>query len=64
MADDADRADKIINETINSSIDKLRNKLKPNNLKYCIDCEDEIGEARKLAMPSAKRCIECESLIK
>ena len=64
MADDADRADVIINENLEHTLINLANSLKGNNLKYCIDCEGEIGEARKLAMPSAKRCIECESLIK
>ena len=57
--DDADRADKIINETINNSIAKLRDVLKPNDVKWCEECGEDIGEARKKAMPSAKKCIEC-----
>lgn len=62
--DEADKADIIINENLSHTIINIANSLKGNNLKYCIDCDEEIGEARKLVMPSAKRCIECESLIK
>ncbi len=27
---------------------------------YCIDCEEEIPEARRKAVPGVQRCIECQ----
>ena len=58
--DDADRADKLINETISDSIAKVRESLnKANSIKWCIECGEDIGEARKVALPSAKMCIDC-----
>lgn len=29
---------------------------------HCIDCDVAIGEARRLAAPFAKRCIDCQKL--
>lgn len=27
----------------------------------CVDCSEPIGEARRLALPSAKRCVHCQT---
>lgn len=64
MADEADKADIIINESLELAIKQNQDKLKPNNLTHCCDCGIEIPKARKLAMPSAKRCVECQGYIK
>jgi phage/conjugal plasmid C-4 type zinc finger TraR family protein len=29
---------------------------------YCIDCEEEIPEARRRAVPGCRRCVDCQSL--
>lgn len=29
----------------------------------CVDCEGEISEARRQAVPNARRCIDCETFI-
>lgn len=29
---------------------------------HCIDCDEEIPEARRRAVPGCKRCVDCQSL--
>ena len=29
----------------------------------CVDCEDEIPEARRLALPGVTLCVDCRSLL-
>lgn len=36
-------------------------KLSPTDDTKCIDCGADIGEKRKLAVPSAVRCIDCQN---
>lgn len=28
----------------------------------CVDCGDEIGEARRAALPHARRCFDCQTI--
>lgn len=45
---------------INEALHKSREALyKPSDVIECIDCGDEIPAARKIAIPSAERCIYC-----
>ena len=45
---------------INEAIAKARESLyKPSETIECIDCGDDIPEARKLAIPSTERCTPC-----
>lgn len=49
-------------EMINKSIASAREALDRVSLTtICIDCGEPIGAERKKAVPSAMRCIECET---
>jgi len=37
-----------------------RAALKAQGAAECVSCEKPIGRARRLAMPSALRCVECQ----
>ncbi len=34
-----------------------------NGTRECVDCEEEIPEKRRCAMPSCTRCIDCQEKI-
>lgn len=38
----------------------IRSLLCEEGEQYCVDCGDEIGLARLAALPSAKRCVDCQ----
>jgi len=44
-------------------VERGENNLAPrtSNL-YCSDCEEEIPEARRRAVPGCRRCVDCQSL--
>ena len=45
---------------INAAINRSREALyKPSDVIECIDCGDDIPEARKIAIPSTERCTFC-----
>lgn len=58
--------DGAVNEQIEASIaDELsRMRARPaqagESLTHCADCEEEIPEARRQAVPGVKLCIECQ----
>ena len=63
MADDADRAlkDQAIFDKIR--LDAHRKEFNtPSGLVDCVDCDEPIGSARLENLPSAKRCIDCQSI--
>lgn len=35
----------------------------PNDVMFCIDCGEPIGEQRKKAVPHAVRCITCQNAL-
>lgn len=41
----------------------IRGQLRIAGSNHCNDCGDEIGKARCAAMPSARRCFDCEQAI-
>ena len=62
MADDADRADIIINENLENTLKVISAELnKTNNLKYCVDCDDEITKERREASKNTKRCVQYQT---
>ena len=62
MSDIADIAQVEIDRENERAVINNKNLLQDSGIIYCLDCEEKIPEARKKAMPSAKRCIECEDL--
>jgi RNA polymerase-binding transcription factor DksA len=44
-------------ESVRAQLDKV------SLVTTCIDCGEDIGAARKAAVPSAVRCIDCETLL-
>jgi len=57
-----EKAEELTRLAQREGIEAAKKALQPNNIEYCIDCGIKIPEARKAAMPSACRCIDCESL--
>jgi phage/conjugal plasmid C-4 type zinc finger TraR family protein len=45
-----------------SAIARIRAHLAEEGEDVCIDCDEPIGAARKAALPSAERCIDCQNL--
>ena len=59
--DDVDRAQERFEKYLDRCIDAARGIPSPGHAsKYCVDCEAEIPEARRLANPECSRCVECQ----
>ncbi|WP_423803816.1 TraR/DksA C4-type zinc finger protein [Paremcibacter congregatus] len=60
--DDADHAEKIIEQEMESMIRNSQTHLHQGNTTgLCIECGDEIPADRCKALPGCARCIECQS---
>lgn len=59
--------DGAVTEQIEASIEdelkrmKARARPQGESLTHCADCEEEIPEARRVAIPGVKLCIDCAS---
>ena len=59
--------DGAVNDQIDASIQdelkrlQLRRGPQGESLTHCAECEEEIPEARRRAIPGVKLCIECQS---
>ena len=51
-----------IEASINDELARMQAQKKPvgESLKYCAECEEEIPEARRTALPGVKLCIDCQ----
>lgn len=56
-----DRANTHAEHILAANIENARAHNAPNSIVDCIDCDKPIGDKRKQAMPSAVRCIQCQS---
>jgi phage/conjugal plasmid C-4 type zinc finger TraR family protein len=65
MADDADRAqainDQFQQDMIRRAVSASRAPA-DQGTDYCIDCEEDIPLSRQIAMPGAKRCVDCQQM--
>lgn len=65
MADMADRAsierERHLTEQIRQAVSQSAQSTQVNLDDECIDCGNPIGIKRKIAMPSAMRCIACQT---
>jgi phage/conjugal plasmid C-4 type zinc finger TraR family protein len=60
MSDDVDKARAIEEATRRNATAAAIATLQRQGSEYCIDCGDRILEARREALPSAERCIDCQ----
>lgn len=51
-----------IEASISDELARLKQRKTPQgeSLKYCAECDEEIPEARRLALPGVKLCIDCQ----
>lgn len=50
-----------IDATVASEVARARSRLAQGaSLEFCEDCEEEIPEARRLAVPGVRRCVRCQ----
>ncbi|EON7637020.1 DksA/TraR family C4-type zinc finger protein [Escherichia coli] len=53
-----------IQATIDNAIDFARSNLySGESEEYCIDCDCEIPEKRRLVLKGVKRCVQCQSKV-
>ena len=57
--DIADRAQKVIEQTISVALSQRRTKNKPSAI-YCEDCGRLVPEERRKAVPGCTRCVDCQ----
>ena len=63
MPDDMDKAQAINEQFLDGVLaDHRHRKPKGESRLDCIDCEERIPEARRLAAPGCQRCIGCQTL--
>lgn len=43
------------------AIARIRHNLTGLGETFCLGCGDRIEEARRIALPSAKRCVDCQA---
>lgn len=50
-----------IEASINDELARLKQRKQPKgeSLRFCAECEEEIPEARRVAIPGVKLCIDC-----
>ncbi len=50
-----------ISNYINNQIEQAKNSIPSGKgLIYCEDCDEEIPEARRKAVPGVRRCVKCQ----
>ena len=51
-----------IEASINDELARMQAQRQPvgESLKFCAECEEEIPEARRLARPGVKLCLDCQ----
>lgn len=59
-----DNHQETIQATIDNAVDFARSKLYcGESLQYCIDCDEEIPEKRRLVLKGVERCVECQNKV-
>ena len=46
-----------------SAVARIRHNLNGLGEEFCITCGERIEEARRMALPSARRCIDCQTAL-
>lgn len=59
-----DGINKTIESTVLNGIDFARSNLYyGESEQYCIDCDEEIPEKRRIVLKGVKRCVKCQSKV-
>lgn len=53
-------AEAMVAREADSQVERIRAGLAEEGEDICVDCDEPIGTARKAALPSADRCIDCQ----
>jgi RNA polymerase-binding transcription factor DksA len=61
MSDDADNAGRAEEAERQNGVSVDSKALQRQGRDHCLDCGDKILEARRAAVPSAKRCAFCQT---
>lgn len=61
MIDQIDRANEIAQAERDAGVRKIVMAVAGEGLADCEDCSDAIEEARRKAVPSARRCVGCQA---
>lgn len=56
-----ERAEEFERRQREAAIQRIRNNLIGVGEEFCIGCGERIEEARRIALPSATRCIDCQT---
>lgn len=56
-----DRADELAEQERQSGINAASKALSGPGLTHCVECGGQIGAARLEAIPSARRCVGCQT---
>ncbi len=54
-------ADLAISAQRDREVDRIRRELEMDGDEECRDCCEPIDVARRIALPSARRCVECQA---
>lgn len=53
-----------IDASVEDAVEQARSRLpKGESLTHCEECGETIAEARRLAVPGVRRCIECQQVL-
>lgn len=56
-----ERAEEFERRQREAAIQRIKNSLAGMGEEFCIGCGDRIEEARRIVLPSAKRCVDCQT---
>ncbi len=62
MSDIADRADNEVERFAAEGVNEILRAMRQKGCADCEDCKESISEARQLAVPSARRCADCQGM--
>lgn len=58
-----ERAEEFERRQRDAAVQRIRNNLVGLGEDFCLSCGDRIEEARRMALPSAKRCVDCQTKV-
>lgn len=54
------RAEAFERISTDAAVARIRNNLTGPGEEFCLTCGDQIEQSRRTALPSAKRCVDCQ----